>query len=101
MQCLAAHNAGWLAVTDGPNGIYWLEGGELRHMPGFAANVIDTLGAGDVFHAAFTLAVAEGRALTETLRFASAAAAVKCMRFGGAAGAPRRAEVDAFLRQQT
>jgi sulfofructose kinase len=97
---LAAHNAGVLAVTDGANGVYWLEDGRLRQMPAFAVTVVDTLGAGDIFHAGFTLALAEGRALTDALRFASAAAALKCTRFGGAGAAPRRAEVDALLRQQ-
>jgi sugar/nucleoside kinase (ribokinase family) len=33
------------------------------------------------------------------LRFASAAAALKCTRFGGASAAPRRAEVDEFLKK--
>jgi len=97
LKSLAAHNAGLLAVTDGANGVCWLDGGRLRQMPAFAVTAIDTLGAGDVFHAGFTLALAEGRALTDALRFASAAAALKCTRFGGAAAAGRRAEVDAFL----
>jgi sulfofructose kinase len=94
---LAKHVSGFLAVTDGPNGVYWLEAGRLRHVPGFAVTAIDTLGAGDIFHAGFALALAEGRSLTEALRFGCAAAALKCMRFGGAAAAPRRAEVEAFL----
>jgi sulfofructose kinase len=100
LQRLAEHVAGFLAVTDGPNGVYWLENGDLRHMPAFAVKAIDTLGAGDTFHAAFTLALAEGRDLAGALRFASAAAALKCTHFGGAAGSPKRAEVDAFLKRQ-
>src|SRR5438094_413377 len=55
------------------------------------------LAAGDVFHAAFALALAEGRAEAEALRFASAAAALKCTRFGGIVGAPTRAEVEHLL----
>ena len=27
--------SGFLAITDGPKGVYWLEGDELRHMPAF------------------------------------------------------------------
>jgi sulfofructose kinase len=97
---LAAHLSGFLAVTDGPNGVYWLEAGRLRHLPGFPVAAIDTLGAGDIFHAGFALALAEGHALSDSLRFAGAAAALKCTRFGGAAAAARRAEVEAFLAQQ-
>ena len=60
--------------------------------------VIDTLGAGDVFHGAFTLAVAEGASTDQAMRFANIAAALKCTRFGGRRGTPSRAEVDAQLR---
>jgi sugar/nucleoside kinase (ribokinase family) len=98
LRRLAQHLQGLLAVTDGPNGVYWLDADNLHHMPAFQVAAIDTLGAGDTFHAAFTLALAEGRDLTEALRFASAAAALKCTRFGGAAGSPRRGEVDEFLK---
>jgi sulfofructose kinase len=97
---LAENVAGFVAVTDGSNGVYWLDNGALRHMPAFAVQAIDTLGAGDAFHGAFTLALAEGLNLVGALRFASAAAALKCTHFGGAAGAPKRAEVDAFLKRQ-
>ncbi len=100
LKQLAAHVGGFVAVTDGPNGVSWLAGDTLRHMPAFAVQVIDSLGAGDAFHGAFTLALAEGRDLETALRFASAVAALKCTKFGGASGAPYRAEVEAFLKQQ-
>jgi sugar/nucleoside kinase (ribokinase family) len=98
LACLAKHLKSFLAVTDGPNGIYWLEQGKLKHMPAFKVEAIDSLGAGDAFHGAFTLALAEGRALPDILRFASATAALKCTKFGGASAAPKRAEVDEFLK---
>ena len=98
LKRLAEHVGGFLAVTDGPNGIAWLEAGVLRHMPAFAVQAIDSLGAGDAFHGAFTLALAEGRDLASAMRFASAVAALKCTKFGGASGAPTRAEVEAFLK---
>jgi sulfofructose kinase len=98
LERMAAHVAGFLAVTDGANGVIWLEDGKLRHRPAFGVKVVDTLAAGDAFHGAFTLALAEGRQIVDALRFASATAALKCTHFGGAAGAPRRAEVDAFLQ---
>ena len=99
LQRLAEHISGFLAITDGPNGVYWRDGGTLRHLPGFKVKAIDSLGAGDAFHGAFTLALAESRALADSLRFASAAAALKCTHFGGGAGAPQRAEVEEFLNQ--
>jgi sugar/nucleoside kinase (ribokinase family) len=90
----------FLAGTRGPRGTIWLdEQGNIQETPAFPVHTVDTLGAGDVFHGAFTLAVTEGQELRQALRFASAAAALKCTRFGGAFAAPQRAEVEAFLGQ--
>jgi sulfofructose kinase len=99
LKALAEHLSGFVAITDGPKGVYWLEGGELRHLPAFKVDVIDSLAAGDAFHGGFTQALVEGGALPDMLRFASATAALKCTKFGGASAAPTRAEVDAFLKQ--
>jgi len=100
LQKLGKQLSGFVAVTDGPYGVYWLEDGAIQHMPAFTVEAVDTLGAGDAFHGAFTLALAEGRDRVDCLRFASAAAAIKCTHFGGASGAPKRAEVESFLKQQ-
>ena len=90
----------FLAGTRGPRGTIWLdEKGQLQETPAFPVHTVDTLGAGDVFHGAFALAITEGQELREALRFASAAAALKCTRFGGAFAAPQRAEVIALLGQ--
>ncbi len=70
-------------------------------MPAFPVHTVDTLGAGDAFHGAFTLAVAEGQPLEQAMRFASATAALKCTRFGGAFGSPQRIEVDTLLTSGT
>jgi sulfofructose kinase len=89
----------WLAVTSSAEGVYWLDrDGAARREPAFEVVAVDTLGAGDVFHGAFALALAEGRPGAAALRFANAAAALKCARPGGGAGAPLRAEVEDFLR---
>jgi sulfofructose kinase len=88
------------AVTQGPDGVRWLEAdapGTIRHQPAFVVEVRDTLAAGDVFHGAFTLAIAGKRPVADAMRFASAAAAIKCTRTGGRKGAPTRNEVEEFL----
>ena len=61
--------------------------------------VIDTLGAGDVFHGAYTYALSLGMGVSTAARFASATAALKCTRFGGRSGTPTHAEVDALLER--
>lgn len=87
----------WLGVTAGSRGVLWLEGQDIHEMPGFEVDSVDTLGAGDVFHGAFALALAEGKRESEAIWFAQAAAALKTTRFGGREGSPTRAEVTAFL----
>lgn len=97
---LAAQDASRPVVrTLGAQGVQWCDApGRLQHMPALPGGaVVDTLGAGDVFHAALGLALAEGQAKPAALRFASAAAAIKCSRPDGIAGAPTRAEVQALL----
>jgi sugar/nucleoside kinase (ribokinase family) len=90
----------FLAGTRGPQGTIWLdENGGIQETPAFHVHTVDTLGAGDVFHGAFALAITEKQELRQALRFASAAAALKCTRFGGAFAAPQRAEVEALLSQ--
>jgi sulfofructose kinase len=92
---------GFLAVTDGPAGVYWLDDGEVRHMDAFKVDAVDTLGAGDTFHGAFTYWLVETGNVVASMRFAAAAAAIKCQRFGGLMGAPTRPEVEAFLRERS
>jgi sulfofructose kinase len=87
----------FVAVTAGAEGCWWSEDGAIRHTPAPRVDAIDTLAAGDVFHAAFALRLVEVAPMTETIAFASAAAALKCTRFGGRLGCPARHEVEAFL----
>jgi len=87
----------FLGVTRGGDGFYWLEGGKVRHAEGLAVKAVDTLGAGDVFHGAYALALTEGMSTADTARFACVAASLKCEVFGGRIGAPDRAAVLARL----
>jgi sugar/nucleoside kinase (ribokinase family) len=99
LRKLGENYAGFLAVTDGPDGVYWRDDGDIRHMAAFKVAAVDTLGAGDTFHGAFAYRLVQTGNIETSLRFAAAAAAIKCTRFGGLMGAPTRAEVDAFLAQ--
>jgi len=100
LRKIAKLTPSFLAGTRGPRGTIWLdEHGELQETPAYPVHTVDTLGAGDVFHGAFTLAITEKQELRQALRFASAAAALKCTRFGGALAAPQRLEVEELLRR--
>jgi sulfofructose kinase len=98
----AAGHAPFVAVTLGADGVLWLDAsGAMRHIPAVPVDARETLGAGDVFHGAFALALAEGRGEEQALRFGAAAAALKCARSGGRASFPYRNEVDAWMLQSS
>lgn len=100
LNAVRAMTDAWLAVTRSHEGIWWLDPeGTARHMPVFRVEVVDTLAAGDIFHGAFALALAQGMDEPAALRFANAAAAIKCTRPGGGLGAPRLDEVLTFLKE--
>jgi sulfofructose kinase len=100
LKKIAKLTRSFLAGTRGAQGTVWLDQQQnLQQTPAFPVHTVDTLGAGDVFHGAFALAITEGQDLRSALRFASAAAALKCTRFGGAFAAPQRAEVEALLQK--
>ena len=100
LQRLARLTPAFLAATRGPLGTIWLnEAGEPEETAAFPVQAVDTLGAGDVFHGAFALGLAEAFDVRRALRFATAAAALKCTRHGGGMAAPQRIEVEEFLRE--
>jgi sulfofructose kinase len=95
----------WCCVTLGERGVWCMDGRSggaaptLERVPAFQVRAVDTLGAGDVWHGAFALALAEGATELAAVRAASAAAAIKVTRQGGRSGAPTRAERDRLLEQ--
>jgi sugar/nucleoside kinase (ribokinase family) len=100
LQRMARQTDAFLAVSNGPNDIVYLENGAIRMLPVFSITAVDTLGAGDTFHGGFALALAEGHGVAEAMRFGSAVAGIKCTRLGGPTGSPTRAEVEAFLAER-
>ena len=90
-------NGGWVGVTEGSSGTRWLDNGKLKHVPAFKVEVVDTLGAGDVFHGVFALSLAEGHFEESALLRASAAAALHCSRSGGRKTIPIRREIDNLI----
>ncbi|WCE32172.1 PfkB family carbohydrate kinase [Vibrio sp. SCSIO 43137] len=88
---------GKVYVTVGAKGCYWLENGELMHQQGKKVAVVDTTGAGDVFHGAFAVAVSEEMETRNAVIFSNTVAALKCTKLGGREGIPDRQTVDADI----
>lgn len=73
-------------------------GGEPVYLPAFKVeNVVDTCGAGDLFHGAFLWAYREGKTVIDSATFAQAAVALRIQHYGNVAGQPTREQVEAFL----
>ncbi len=85
-------------ITLGGEGALVRDADGTRHVPAMQAGpVVDTTGAGDAFNGGFACALAQGLALDEALRFATAVAALSVTKPGTAASMPARAEVEALL----
>jgi ribokinase len=98
LRGLMRHGARWAVVTAGIQGSVGFDGKDFFPMPAFRAEVIDTTGAGDVYHGAFLRRYLDGGSLGECMRFASGAAALKCGALGGRTGIPTPAALEAFLK---
>lgn len=86
-----------VVVTLGAGGAMALDANGFVHQEAFAADVVDTTGAGDTFNAAFLVAWLAGQRLAQALRHACAAASCAVAAVGARAGMPRRQQVAALL----
>jgi ribokinase len=66
-------------------------------IPSLVVDAVDSTGAGDVFNGALAVAIAEGKELTEAVKFACNAAAISVTRLGAQSSAPYRKEVESYL----
>lgn len=88
-----------VAITQGKRGGICFDGGEIRSYPIYPAEVVDSNGAGDVFHGAFAAALCKGYDLISCCHFSSAVSGLKCTRLGARAGAPSMEAVSAYLNE--
>lgn len=94
--------SGLVATTYGSRGASIRKGGALiAEAEPPAVTAVDTVGAGDAFTAALTVALVEGQEPPEALRFACAAGAAAATRPGAQPSLPTRAEVEALLGSVT
>ncbi|MCL2093939.1 MAG: carbohydrate kinase family protein [Treponema sp.] len=101
-NCRKLHDMGpevvW--VTLGERGCVGLVDGKFHTLPAFKIpEVVDTVGAGDVFHGAYVAAMLEGLPPVECARYSSAVSALKCMYVGGRTGIPNRETLRRFMEE--
>ena len=85
-----------VVVRDGANGSLAVCDGKSIEAPAFRVNVVDTVGAGDVFNAGFIYSLVFGWSLKDALVFGNAAAGYSVGR-AGARNTPTAEELRKFI----
>ncbi|GAP06908.1 sugar kinases, ribokinase family [Anaerolinea thermolimosa] len=98
-QCILLMGPRIYVETLGERGSFTISCDEAFFTPAYPVKVVDTTGAGDVFHGAFLVGLLKRWPLREIARFASAVAAIKCTSLGGRRGIPSLPEVEEFLNR--
>lgn len=93
LEALWSPDRSAVVLTDGDRGSYVRQRGDpvFWHVPAYVVQAVDTTGAGDCFHGAYALALAEGGSPLACVTFAAAAAAISVISHGGRRGLPDRA----------
>lgn len=84
---------GFVAVTRGSQGAAALWDDEILEFPAFEVEVLDSTGAGDMFHGAFLYGVVQGWTIGRCMRFANAAGALACTGYGARSSIPELSQV--------
>lgn len=94
------YNPDIIVITQGKHGGILYDGSKITKYPAFDVEVIDTNGAGDVFHGAFAFGLTQGFSFYECCIFSSAVSAIKCTKLGARQGVPSFDEVIDFLKER-
>lgn len=87
-------------ITDGGSGLLYIDKNLVKHLTAYNVETVDSNGAGDVFHGAFSYGLAKGFSFADNLRFSSAAAALSCTGKGIRKNVPSEKAVKEFLKAQ-
>ncbi|SNT30913.1 ribokinase/sulfofructose kinase [Granulicella rosea] len=86
------------AATLGPDGVLAWDGHEFTGSAAYEVPVLDTTGAGDIFHAGFIFGLVRGWPLARTLDYACAAAALNCTAVGARGAIRPQAAIEELMR---
>lgn len=88
-----------VVITQGKHGGIFFDGKTFGSYPSYPAKVVDSNGAGDVFHGAFAAAVMKGFGYEVCCHIASAVSAIKCMGIGARESIPDFETVKHYLKE--
>ena len=86
-----------VVITLGAKGSIGLDNQRIIRQEAYTVRAVDTTGAGDVYHGAYTYGILQEWDMSECMRFASAAAALKCKEIGAQKGIPGLESINNFM----
>lgn len=96
-QELLTRGVGAVVVTLGAQGAYWTDGAAGGYVAPFPVAAVDTVAAGDAFNGGLAVALAEGKPLSDAVRWGAAAGALAVTQVGAQDAMPERAAVSQLL----
>jgi len=88
-----------VCATIGVDGALAWDGSRFWYAPSYRVRVVDTTGAGDLFHAAFSYGILHGWDMQRILDFACAAAGLNCETLGARGGISNLSKVKELQRK--
>lgn len=86
-------------ITCGKDGGLFYDGNEIKYYPIYPAKVVDSNGAGDVFHGAFAAGLMKGFDPYKCCHFASAVSGLKCTGVGARESVPDFETVKEYMKE--
>lgn len=93
------YNPEIVVITCGKDGGIMYDGEKITTYPIYPAEVVDSNGAGDVFHGAFAFAVTQGYDYEKCCHFSSAVSGLKCTGIGARESVPDFDTVKKYLKE--
>jgi len=101
-QALRGQGVKNIVITRGSRGALVVDTtGQVETIDSIPVEVVDTTGAGDAFNSALAVSMAEGKSLSDAVRFAMYAGAMACTRLGVIPSLPHRTEIERFIANRT
>ncbi len=95
---LCQSGAKTVIMTRGSRGASLITGNEIVHFPAVPIDPVDTTAAGDAFVGSFAVALAEGRSISEAVRYGNAAGALSSTKSGAQPSMPGREDLNKMLQ---
>lgn len=89
-----------VVVTLEDKGALYAVNNEIKIMPGLKVQAVDTTGAGDIFHGAFTYAIAKGYDIEKSVRYANITAGLSVQKLGARFSIPTLVEVTNYYNEK-